>query len=79
VCGAGCGRQEAGQDAHRGGLPGAVRAKKTNDLSLLNLEGNVIDGERTRVSLRQTFDFNHRESLAENSEPAEKGIRRCRL
>jgi hypothetical protein len=41
-------------------------------LPLFHLEGNVIDGERARVSLRQTFDFNHRESLAEYSEPAEK-------
>ena len=29
---AGRGRQEAGEDAHRGGLPGAVRAEKADDL-----------------------------------------------
>jgi hypothetical protein len=62
---AGSGRQKTGEDAHRGGFSGAIRAKKTNDLPFFHLEGDVIDGERTGVSLRQTFDFNHSESLAE--------------
>jgi hypothetical protein len=47
-------------------------------LSLFHLEGDIIDGHSTGVSLRQTFDFNHSESLAEYSEPAKtRGIGRC--
>src|SRR6266704_1580161 len=71
----GRGRQEAGEHAHRSGLAGAVWTQKTNDLPLFHLEGDVIDGQSAGVSLRQTFDFNHSESLAEYSEPAKtRGI-----
>ena len=67
------GRQEAGEDAHRGGLPGAVRTEKTNDLAFFHLEGDVIDGDRTSVSLRQTFDFNHSESRPKTADLPNKG------
>ena len=53
------GREEAGEDAHGGGLAGAVLAEKTHNLALAYFEGNVLDRDMTRVSLGQTFDFNH--------------------
>ena len=48
---AGRGREEAGEDAHRGGFPGAVRAEEADDLALFHLEGDVVYGDSTCVSL----------------------------
>ena len=45
------GREEAGEDAHRGGLPGAVRAEEADDLALFHLEGDVVYRDSTCVSL----------------------------
>ena len=56
---AGRGREEAGQDAHRGGLPGAVGAEEADDLALFHLEGDVVYRDRACVSLGKTFDFDH--------------------
>ena len=53
------GREEAGEDAHRGGLAGAVGAEKADDLSFFDFEGDVVDSDSTGVSLGQTFDFDH--------------------
>ena len=64
------GGQEAGEDAHSGSLSGPVGSEKANNLAFFHLEGDVIDGDGTSVSLRQTFDFNHSESQPINSERA---------
>ena len=48
---AGGGREEAGEDAHRGGFPGAVGAEEADDLALFHLEGDVVYGDSTCVSL----------------------------
>src|ERR1022692_209106 len=40
--GAGSRRKEASEDPHGGGLAGAVRPQKTDDLALLHLEGKVV-------------------------------------
>ena len=53
------GREEAGEDAHRGGFAGAVLAEETDDLSLIHFKGDVVDRDMACVSLGQTFDFNH--------------------
>jgi hypothetical protein len=45
------GREEAGQDAHRGGLAGAVGAEEADDLALFHLEGDVVHGDSACVSL----------------------------
>ena len=44
-------REKAGEHAHRGRLPGAVRAKETYDLALFHLEGDVVYGDSTCISL----------------------------
>ena len=48
---AGRGREEAREDAHRGGLTGAVGAEEADDLSFFHLEGDVVYGDSTGVSL----------------------------
>ena len=52
-------RQEARQDAHRGGFAGAVGAEKADDLSFFDLERDVVDSDSTSVSLGETLDFYH--------------------
>ena len=44
-------RQEAGEDAHGGGLPGAVGAEEADDLAFFHLEGDVVHGDSASVSL----------------------------
>ena len=57
---AGGGREEAGEDAHGGGLPGAVRPEEAHDLPFFHFEGDVVYRDSASVSLGQTFDFDHR-------------------
>ena len=45
------GRQEAGEDPHGGGLPGAVGAQEAHDLPLFDFEGDVVHGDSASVSL----------------------------
>ena len=45
------GRQEAGEDAHRGRLSGAVGAQKADDLPLFHLKGDVVYRDIASVSL----------------------------
>ena len=52
-------RHEARQHPHRCRLASSIRSQEANDLALLDFEGNVIDGDSARVSLGETFDFNH--------------------
>jgi hypothetical protein len=51
VCGAVGGRGEAHDDAHRGGLPGAVRAQESGDAPRLGGEGDIVDGGILAVTL----------------------------
>src|SRR5262249_7830904 len=53
-------RHETRQDLHRRGLAGAVRAEKTDDLSLLDAERHVLDGRDRPVTLREMVDLDHR-------------------
>jgi hypothetical protein len=53
------GRQKARKDAHRGGFTGAVGAEKTDDLSFIDLERDIVDSDSAGVSLGKTLDFNH--------------------
>ena len=45
-CLAGCGRKERGQDRDSGGLAGAVRAQKAEDLPFRDREGDALDGNQ---------------------------------
>ena len=51
--------QKARQDAHRGGLPGAIGAQEPDDLALPDREAHVVHGQAGRVSLRQILNFDH--------------------
>ena len=53
------GRQEAREDAHGGGLPGAVWPEKAHDLPLFDLERDIVYSDSAGVSLGETFDFDH--------------------
>ena len=45
------GRQEAGQDPHGGGLPGAIGPEEADDLPLFDFKGDIVYGDRAGVSL----------------------------
>ena len=47
------GRQEAGENAHGGGFPGAVRAEEADDLPLFHFKGDIVDSDVACVSLRR--------------------------
>ena len=53
----------AGQDAHGGGLAGAVGAEEAPDLPFLHPEGNVVDRQHAGELLGQVFDLDHPASL----------------
>ncbi len=59
------GRHVAGQDAHGGGLPGAVGAQKAENFSALHFEGEVIDGRHPAVAFREVLNLNHVKILFE--------------
>jgi len=60
--------QDSGEDAHRGGLAGAVRAQKAEDLPRLHLEADIIDRFQLPVALHQVLDFDHELQLLELSD-----------
>ena len=47
-----------GQDAHGGGLPGAVGAEKSENFALVYSEGDVVDCCDRTVGFGQVRDFN---------------------
>lgn len=51
VCGAVGGRGETDDDAHRGGLPGAVRAQESGDAPGAGGESDIVDGGVLVVAL----------------------------
>jgi hypothetical protein len=53
-------RHEAREDLHGGGLPGAVRPEKADDLALVDAERDVGHGRDGPVTLGEMFDLNHR-------------------
>ncbi len=55
-----CGPEEAGEHTHRGGLPGSIGAEKTDDLSLLHFEGDVVNGGVASVPLSKLFYGDHK-------------------
>ncbi len=57
--GAAGGGQEAGEHAQRGGLPGAVRAEESDDLTPRNGEGDIADGEVAAVFLGKVVNYDH--------------------
>jgi hypothetical protein len=56
---AGGGRQEAGEDAHRGAFARAVRAEQADDLAAPDREGKIRYGGVARVAFGQVLNFNH--------------------
>ena len=59
-CSARTGRQEARQYPHRGGLAGAIRSQKADDLASLDLERDVIHSGVAGVPLGKILHINHR-------------------
>ena len=51
--------QVAGEQLHRGALAGAVGPEKGDDLSLGNAEGDVFDGGKIAIVLRQADGLDH--------------------
>ena len=58
-CLSGCGADIAGEHIHGGGLSGAVRSQKSQDLTVLYGKADVVDRQLIPVLFRQMFDFNH--------------------
>ena len=48
------GRKKAGEDSHRRRFSGAVLAEEPDNFAFTDFEGDVLDGDMTRVSLGQT-------------------------
>ena len=57
--GAAGGTVQAKDEAHGRGLARTVRAEEPGDLAWLDREGQVVDGERLAVSLREASCLNH--------------------
>jgi len=55
---AGIGSQQGGQDAHRGGLPGAVRAEHAEHGALPGEQVHAVEGERVAEALDQSVSLN---------------------
>ena len=49
----------AGQDPHRGGLPSAVRAEKSENLTPLDPEADVVHGRHGAVPFREVLYLDH--------------------
>src|SRR5690606_10298010 len=56
------GRHVTGEDAHGGRLAGAIRAQKADDLTRVDVEGEVVDCPEAAVRLRQPFNRYHNPS-----------------
>src|SRR5262249_26824821 len=53
------GRQVTGEDAQGRGLAGSVRAEKADDLTFLDVKGDVRDGLDRAEVLGEPFDLDH--------------------
>jgi hypothetical protein len=53
------GHEVAGENAHRGGLARPVGSQQTNDLALLDIEADIVDGEALAVVLGEILDSDH--------------------
>jgi hypothetical protein len=53
------GGDEARQNAHGGGLPGAVRSEEADDLASMDLEADFVEGAQGPVSLGQRARLDH--------------------
>src|SRR5260221_540504 len=53
------GWKEASQDAHRGGLPGPVRAEESHDVALLHFKADVVNRGCAAVPLGESLYLNH--------------------
>ena len=51
----GCGH-ESGDDSHRGGFTGAVRAEESENLAFLDLERDAFDCYFCRIAFREVFN-----------------------
>jgi len=51
--------EQAHQAAYRSGLAGAVRTEITEDFTLFDIEGQVLDAAGFAVSLRQCLDLDY--------------------
>src|SRR5262249_45608201 len=74
------GGEDAGDRPERRGLPGAVRADEPQDLPLLDLQGEPVDGHRLAVDLPEALDLDDRllraHPLGVNSRRARHSTRR---
>ncbi len=61
---AGVGGQDSHDDAHRRGLAGSVRADEADDLAVVEVEGEVVEGREAPESLGQVVDPQHGSSPA---------------
>jgi hypothetical protein len=59
----------ARQDAHGGGLAGAIGAEETEDFAFIHGEGNVVHGGDRAVRLRQILNFDQ-SAPPDNRDPA---------
>jgi len=50
----------SGEDLHGGAFAGAVGAEETDDLALVDMEADVLDGAETGVGLGEVIDFDHK-------------------
>ena len=79
---AGVGGQDAEDDAHRGGLPGAVGAHETEHLAWRNGEREPVQGHHVAVAARQSVELEHpyiRSTILPSLPPARNGRRPRRL
>jgi hypothetical protein len=53
------GREVAGQDAHGGGLPGAVRPQEPHDFTAVQVEAEIFDRGARSEATGQAFDVDH--------------------
>src|SRR5262249_52173221 len=62
-------RQEAGDDAHGGGLAGAVGPQEADHLALTGGEGDPVDRDQIAIAFRQLANLYHRNRSPETADP----------
>src|ERR1019366_3595251 len=72
-------RQKTRQHPHGRRLARPVGSEEADDLTLLHLEGDLVDGSIMGVPFRQAFDCNHRNSLLERRIYKLKRFHACRI
>ena len=71
------GRHVAGDDAHRGGLAGAVGAEKSEDFARLGAKTHIVDGRDRAVMLGKVLNLDHERSpKMENGVSSTAALRR---